>query len=437
MKSVPHTLRAAPAAALVAGFVLSGSAFAGGFALVEQNAIGAGASWSNAAAASDASTVFFNPAGLALLDRPQAVAAAHLIGFDAEFQNSGSSVAGVLPISGGNGGNAGGSTFVPNLYFAQPVTKAWGWGVGLSVPWGLSTEYDAGWVGRYHALKSELKTANLSAAVGYRVNDQFSIGAGLQAQRASVTLSNAVDIGLAGYSLGLSAFFPGSADGTVNIEGEDDAYGFTAGFLWEPKLGTRVGATYRSAVKHKFHGDATFTGIHPAFAAAFPNQKARAALETPATLSIHALQDFGAKWRVTADITRWDFSSFRTLAVDFENPLTTDVAQPMNWEDASIYSVGVAYQVCDTFTLRAGAAYNESPVPDAAHRNARIPDNDRRWLSLGATWKCAENCELSAGYVHLFFSDANIANVDAFTHALVGKYELSAEIFSAQLTWRY
>lgn len=436
MKSATPTPRALLAFTVLGSLGLAGSAFAGGFALVEQNAAGAGVSWSDAAAAADASTVFFNPAGLPLLDRAQAVAAAHVIGFKAEFANAGSSVAGALPIPGGNGGNAGSSTFVPNLYFAQPLTKSWAWGVGVSVPWGLSTDYDAGWVGRYHALESELKTMNLTAAVGLRVNEQFSVGAGLQAQRAKVTLSNAVDIGLVGYSMGLSAFFPGSADGAVKIAGDDDAYGFTAGFLWEPQAGTRLGVSYRSSITHRFDGDATFTGIHPAFAAAFPNQKARSDLKTPTTVSVHGLQDFG-KWRATADVTWWQFSSFQTLAVDFENPLTTDVAQPQNWKNAAIFSAGLAYRLSDALTLRGGGAYNQSPVPDAAHRTARIPDNDRRWLSAGATWTNGAGFELHGGYVHLFFSDATVANSDAFTHVLKGSYRLSADILSVQATWRY
>jgi len=120
---------------------------AGGFALVEENAAGAGTCWSDAAAATDASTVFFNPAGLAWLQQPQVVAAGHLISTSVKYRDTGSTTAGLIPLSGGPAGNAGGVTPLPNLYYGQPVTKSWAAGVGLSVPWGLSTDYAPDWAG--------------------------------------------------------------------------------------------------------------------------------------------------------------------------------------------------------------------------------------------------------------------------------------------------
>ena len=437
MNSAPTCpARAVLAAATLALVFLPSAVRAGGFALVEENATSAGTCWSDAAAASDASTIFFNPAGLSWLQQPQVVAAGHLISTSVKFHDTGSTTAGVIPLTGGNGGNAGGVTPLPNLYYAQPVTRSWAAGVGLSVPWGLSTDYDAGWAGRYQALKSELRTVNLTAAASWRANDQFSLGLGVQLQRATVELSNAIDFGLVGYQLGLPGWLPGGHDGAVTVKGTNTASGLVAGLLYQPEPGTRIGISFRSKLTHSFNGDATFTDVPAPFAAAFPNQKASSSLTTPTTLSIHALQDWGA-WRFTANATWWQFSSFKTLAVDFANPATPDMAQAQNWTNAGIYSFGAAYRCCEAFTVRFGAAYNPTPVPDAEHRTARIPDGDRHWLSLGATWQPAPRVTLQAGYVHLFFSDVAINNTDAYTHNLRGNVKTAADILSLQGTFAF
>jgi long-chain fatty acid transport protein len=306
----------------------------------------------------------------------------------------------------------------------------------VSVPWGLSTDYADGWTGRYQALKSELKTINLTAAASWRASAQLALGFGLQMQRASVELSNAIDFGLAGYQLGLPGWFPGSQDGTVRVAGSDSALGAVASVLYQPQPGTRVGFTYRSKLTHSFNGEATFANVPAPFAAAFNNQGARSKLATPTTFSFHGMQDWEA-WRFTADVTLWQFSSFKTLAVDFANPATPDLAQPQDWNNAAIYSFGAAYRCGKALTLRCGAAYNTTPVPSAERRTPRIPDSNRQWLSLGASWQPTANFDLHVGYVHLFFSDTTVNNTDAFTHNLRGEYKLSANIFSAQGTLRF
>lgn len=416
--------------------LLASTAFAGGFALVEQNANGAGVAWSNAAAAADASTVFYNPAGLTRIPRPEIVGGLHAIDFSTKYRERGSTVAGALPLGGGSGGNGGSLTPLPNLYYAQPILKDFAFGVGLSVPWGLSTDYDAGWIGRYHALKSELKTLNLSPAFAWRVNEQLSVGAGLQVQRASVTLGNAIDFGLIGASLKLPGMAPGSADGAVSLTGDDTAYGYTVGFLHELYRGTRIGASFRSKVAHNFDADATFSGVPAPFAAMFANQRARSSMPTPATISVHGLQDIGS-WRFTADATFWRFASFRTLAVDFQNPATPDSEQLQNWKNAAIYSFGAEYLLTDALSLRGGIAYNSSPVPNAALRNPRIPDSDRRWIACGLVWRAARGLTVHAGLTRLFFTDGEIDNVDAQTHRLRGSFDTAATIFSAQAAWRF
>jgi long-chain fatty acid transport protein len=138
-----------------------------------------------------------------------------------------------------------------------------------------------------------------------------------------------------------------------------------------------------------------------------------------------------------ADWSWWNWSRFDALAVDFSNPLTQDNVQPQNWNDASITSIGIRWRTSSSLMWRAGLAYNESPVPSAELRTARIPDSDRIWLALGAVWQFNDNVRLDAGFAHLVMKGATTANDDGLGHLLVGDYSLHANILSLQLTWGF
>src|SRR6266851_2382719 len=161
----------------VAGAFAGGAtqAHASAFALIEQSASGLGSSFAGAAAtAEDASTIFYNPAGMSLLPAGKQISTGlALIQVSAKFSNSGSAQ------TGGDGGDAGGLSAVPNLYFAMDVAKDLKFGVGVSVPFGLKTEYDPTWVGRFQAIKSEIKTINVNPSDSYKMDDKITFGLGL------------------------------------------------------------------------------------------------------------------------------------------------------------------------------------------------------------------------------------------------------------------
>src|SRR5262245_54051104 len=165
-------------AAAIAG--ISAPASASFFAIAEQSASGLGAAFAGGAAiAEDASTVWYNPAGMTRLTRPEFVFAGHYI--DLSFKGNVNSATSVLgsPISGGAGKDPGESAFVPNLYYTQPITKEFSIGVGINAPFGLATEYDSNWAGRYHAIRSEIKAINYNLGGAYKFNDVLSGGVGV------------------------------------------------------------------------------------------------------------------------------------------------------------------------------------------------------------------------------------------------------------------
>jgi long-chain fatty acid transport protein len=169
-----------------------GSAQASGFALIEMNANGQGNAYAGAAAHTpNASTVYFNPAGMMSLDGEQISIASHYIDPSSDFDNKGSKLAdGVTDITGDED-DGGESAFVPNFYWVRPIDDKMSFGLGVNSPFGLKTEYEDDWVGRYHAILSDLKTININPSLGYRVNDRVSIGGGINIMLADVELTNA------------------------------------------------------------------------------------------------------------------------------------------------------------------------------------------------------------------------------------------------------
>src|SRR4051794_26290604 len=143
-------------AAAIGGILMmlgASQAFAAGFALQENSGSGLGNAYAGgAASAEDASTVWFNPAGMSRLPN-QAVFAINGIGPSAKFSN-GASVAATNQPLGDNGGDAGSWAAVPNVYVVLPINKAWAFGLGVNAPFGLVTEYDDSFIGRFQAIKS-------------------------------------------------------------------------------------------------------------------------------------------------------------------------------------------------------------------------------------------------------------------------------------------
>ena len=430
-------LGAAVLTALVAMIATPRTASAGAFALTEHSAVGLGVGFSSAAVAADASTTYFNPAGLTRLEKPELIAVAHVIRLDASFTDAGSNTAGLFPIGGGNGGSVGSTEVIPNLYYAHPLNSSFTLGIGLSAPWGLQTEYDDGWVGRYHALKTRLESANLNPSFGWRISDTFSFGAGFNIQRVKAEIGNAIDFGLIGYSMNIPGMLPGGADAELFIEGDSVEYGWDAGFLWEPSPGTRFGVSYRSSMTHDIDGNATFTNVPAPFAAAFPNQAASAVLPVPDIISVHFMHEISDRWMITGDYSLFGFGSLRSIDIDFSNPATQDSSLPQNWRDAAIWSGGLHFRATETVTVRAGYVFNESPVTNAAFRSPRIPDSNRHWVTAGFSWKATEGFNLDAGYARVSFSDAPISMTDDFGHVLLGSADLSADVFSVQGTWSF
>ncbi|HEY7985593.1 MAG TPA: outer membrane protein transport protein [Methylophilaceae bacterium] len=424
-------------AVLCSGASLTASA--AGFALIEQSASGMGNAFAGgSAAAEDASTIFFNPAGMTYLPDDQLVISGHAIRPSADFSNNGSHSAFGTPTTGGNGGDAGDWSIVPNIFYSKALSPDLRIGLGISAPFGLKTDYESGWIGRYQALKSELNTININPSIAFKATDRLSLGFGVSAMRADADLTNAVDIGTLTGVPALRQNF----DGLAELQGNDWGFGWNAGAIFQLNDTTRLGLAYRSQVHQRLEGNVNFTlqpGTPGALAAAFPNGAISAKLTLPDSLSASMFHQLNDQWDVMADVTWTDWSTFKNLTA-LRGTGAVLSSTPENWKNTTRISAGASYRYSEVLKLRAGIAYDESPVPDA-FRTPRIPDNDRTWLSVGASYKVAPSSSLDIAYSHIFVKSTSINkttdNIAPLQDTVIGSYDSDVNILSAQLTYSF
>jgi long-chain fatty acid transport protein len=409
----------------------SGLASAAGFALIEQSGSGMGNAFAGAAAtAEDASTIFFNPAGMSLLEGKQITVGGHLIDLSAKFTNSGSSKPAAIVTNplGGDGGDAGDLAVVPNFYFVMPIGEQLRFGVGVGAPFGLKTEYDDDWAGRFQGIKSDLKTVNINPSLSFKVSEMFSVGAGVNFQRLDAELTNA-------------AVLAANTEGRAKLEADDDSWGWNVGVLFQPAPGTKIGASYRSVIDYTLEGTASAT---TAAGTTVQSNPVTADVTLPDTFSLSIAQALNDQWELLGDIsfTRW--SEINRINVVNSNNGTLVDSLVLDFDDSWRYSVGVNYKLNDGWKLKAGVAFDETPVKGASSRTVRLPDNDRTWVSLGAQARIKESGRLDFGYSHLFIKDADInftrsQQAPGFTtptpapgtaSTVAGSYEGSVDIFS-------
>jgi len=373
------TMRTVPALLLLA---FSGAASAAGFQLWEQNASGIATSYAGSAAVADnASTIFYNPAGMTQL--PGIRLSAGVAGIKPSFKFSDEGSSGLLG-TGGNGGDAGGWSAVPNAYFSWQIAPDWFIGLGISSPFRLGTEYDNNWIGSYQALKSEITTVNYNPSLAWKVNDKVSLGLGLNYQTIDAEMTNMTPVGL------------------YRLKGDDGAWGWNAGALFTLSPAMRVGVSYRSTMSYTLDGDRTL--------GAAPATSASASLKLPDTVILSVWQQVSDRWEAMGDLsfTRW--STLDKLNVRSVAGIET---ASINYDNSWRIAWGAAYKASDAWKIKFGIAYDRTPTSDAT-RTARVPDNDRIWFSFGGQWNGGVYGRIDAGYAYLYIKDPSINQIQTF-----------------------
>lgn len=452
---IKHILPAVTAASLL---LVSAQSSAAGFAIIENSATGMGNAFAGGAGAEDASTIWFNPAGMTMLDNEMLVAG-HIIMPDASFTDTGSTTA-AAPFGGSllpenDTAEGGKNALVPNFYVVKEIQKDLKIGLGVTVPFGLGTDYNDDWVGRYHAVKSDVMSININPSIAYKTGN-LSVGFGINAQYMKVELTSAIDMGtLCETQELLNVLPPGTCsalnanaqqkDGFADLDGDSWAYGYNLGVLYEINDDTRLGFAYRSSIDHDVSGNADFTvpGELSFLTAtgSFLDTTLTSNVSLPESVSLSYFQNINKTIAIMADYTITSWSNFEELRIDYagaqSDSLTTE-----SWEDSSRISFGLNYRQSAKWLLRFGVALDESPIPSAERRTPRIPGNDRTWLTFGVTHQFDKDRTFSFGYAHILVDDTEINNtfessVPTIEHTLKGTYKASVDIFSAQVSWKY
>ena len=440
------------ACAAIALLATADQAAAAGFAIREQSATAQTSAFAGAtSAAKDPSYMFFNPAALALQEGNQAHVSLSYILPESKFKDGEASIAGGAVAIGGtdNSGDIGEDALVPAFYVSSEIVDRLTLGLGVTFPFGLTTENEDGWIGRYHALDSELTTVNINPAVGIRASDAFAFGFGIQVQYVDTELTNAIDFGTIGAGQGVPGSVPTAQDGDVVLEADDWGIGYNIGALFTPSDATRFGVAFRSEIDHRAEGSADFTtddaGIGDTLRGAanlFLDTGASAEVTTPATISAGAYHEYESGLALMAEVAWTDWSVFEELRVEFDNPAQPDNVTTEDWGDSFFVALGARYQLTPAFALSGGVAYDESPIPDET-RTPRVPGSDRYWVAVGGEYELTGSISLNASYTHIFMEDGDIELVtdgtdeNAARGNLSGRYENQIDIITIGGTIRF
>jgi len=350
-----------------------------------------------------------------------------------KFTDNGSSVGRLAGAD--TGGDAGRNAYVPNAYLSWAIDSNLSVGAGFSAPFGLKTEYNAPWLGSAQSNSFDVKTYNINPSLAYRVNDAVSLGAGISWQRLEAEYKRAVAVGIVGVPQ--TAVLPASAL-TATISGEST--GWNVGALFTVSPDSKVGVSYRSTVEYDLKGDISVPGV----LSAAGTSGAKASLKLPDTFILSGTHRLSNTWELLGDLAFTGWSSIPKLDLVRTTATTSQavgaVAQSLvtDFRDTWRVALGANYQYAADLVLKAGVAYDQTPVKGASTRLVSLPDNDRTQLSAGAQWNLGAAGTLDVGIAYLMIDKSSIdnnqisANPTQNRGRVTGSYDGSAWILGAQ-----
>lgn len=453
---------------------------AGGFGITVQSASGGGNAATGHAMAEDASAMYYNPALLSSVEGTQMNGGVSLLSADLQVTNTGSTAplaAAGFPIVGVNEGEPGGLAATPSLFYKRDVGVNKSFGLGVNIPFGVSTEYDKDSFARYEATESALSTVNINPALSWKINDKLALGAGLNFQYGHAVLAKSIDAALACRQVvaggamqqgadaatasatatatcngaGLTAFTNSATDSDVSVEASGFAFGANIGAAYNPTSSTRISVGYRSAVKYDLEGEADFThkasglallGDATLTAAGLADQDATADLELPASASLAFATKVTNKLTLHGDVTWTQWSSVPEIRIVFPDTAASDSVTSLEWEDTVRVGAGMTYQMSPKTKLRAGIALDPTPTPGPDHRTPRAPRSDSLWFSVGASHQFNKKLgmDLSLAYVHPEDTTVNYTSPGATSADATGYFtraDVEASAISAALSLNY
>jgi len=397
----------------IAVAIVSTSAWSAGFQLNEFSSSGLGRAYSGEGAiADDAGNASRNPALIMMFDRPTFSAGAI-------FVDPGVDITGRSPTGASlNSDNIAPTAWVPNLHFVAPINEQFGWGASVTSNYGLATEFNNNYAAGAYGGTTDLETLNLNLSGAYRLDNHWSFGAGFDAVYAKAKIERyAGDLGRIVAGSGRLppalarqvAGIPGDTQ-IAYLKGDEWGFGWNAGILYEIDKNNRYGLTYRSEVKIDFDGDyksslpSAYNQILGNFGLPMGTDGRTTGgsltLNLPEMWELSGYNRVAPQWAVHYSLTYTSWSQFQELKATNSGGDTL-FYKDASFRDAYRIALGTTYYMDDNWTFRTGIAFDDSPVP-ADKRSISIPDQDRFWLSAGATYAFNKDASIDAGvsYMH-------------------------------------
>lgn len=424
--------KSAAALVLTGVAAATSTALAAGFQLTEQSSLGAGRAYAGAGiVGDDLSAVHYNPAGMTLLEGTRFQAGGVWIGLNADYSSD---------ISGESENGRLKGQMIPAGYVTHQVNDQVWLGFAMTVPFGMGTEYSKDWEGADRGTNAKIYTFDMNPSIAWKVSDFLSIGGGISVQYAKAELG-----------MGLHHDLLGKI-GHGKVEADSWDWGFNLGVMISPTDKLRFGLAYRSSIEHEAEGDTKLSNITNTLdlnqLLGGQNLAMTTTIETPDTVMLTGTWEATDQLRLSG-LIRWaNWSKFKELNIENDLPFVVESKLgPMasqfkklsienDWQDTWLFSVGADYKINSAFTVRGGIAYETSPIDRQETRMAVIPDTDRVWLSLGASWYPTQDLQFDIGGTYLMgVGDKDLYNSKG---QKIGKYDsLDAYLLGVQMQYRF
>ena len=392
-----------------------------------------------AARANDATTVLTNPAGMTRLEGQQFQLGTQMLYSNLKFSpSSGTSSA----LGSGNGGHAAGfDGFMPGggLFYTYSVSKDLKLGFAATGNFGALLKYDNDWVGRYYTRDVTLMGVSLLPSIAYRLNDQLSLGASVNAMYGRLKSVTAVN-----------NILPSLSDGKLEMKDNKWGWGGNVGLLYEASPGTRLGLTYNSRVKLDFRTSPNFSNLGPGLNALLGsrgllNSKLDLGIKVPQQLMGSFVHAIDSKWSVLGNVGWQNWKKFGHVQVsldDTSNPtsLTTDIPFKNTWHGA----IGAQYQMSAPWRLNFGVAYDSNFQPHGSTVSPLLPVGSAWRFGIGAQNVIRKDFTWGIAAEYLRGGDLSVNKQSTLPVALggrgnvVGDYNnINTFFLSANFNWKF
>ncbi len=367
---------------LLVFMALAQSAWGAGFCIYEWSARGNALGGTLIARADDPSAVAYNPAGITQLSGIQVQG-----GFTLLMPQATLDVAVKKGIQTGKSASAdthalGLEGLAPSAFMTAQINDNFWFGIGLYSRFGLAAEYDSSWIGRYTQYFSGVKTYSLSPVLAYKINDEWSVAAGIEAMYFGVEIKRKI---------------PSTPDSDLKMSGDCWAPGYNLALRYEPTSWFAAGLTYRGEVHPHVKGDADFSG--PIETSGLrQDQGMYGYLDLPSSWTLGVAVKPMKNLSLEADLVYTLWSSYKDITFDFDKDGVTK--EEKKWKDVWRLQLGAEYAVNEWLDLRCGYVFDKSPINEARH-DYMVPMSDRHIFSLGTGmhWG-AYTLDLSYGYLY-------------------------------------